>query len=326
MSRYASIVWIVVAALTNSAPAQTGDYLRSNPKFVQPFRDIERPHSASVVRIQCDGKDICLGTIVAADGWILTKVHDLAGKIVCKLNDGRVFEARLVGVHEQHDLALLQVTAKVLQAVRFGDSRNAKAGAWVVSVGLGTGPAAIGVVSVPTRKVHEAYLGVLADASPKGLIILNIGKNSAALKAGLQPKDIILSVNNQKVGDSDHLQQLLAEHNPGDTITLRIRCGGKEQEVTPVLQSREQVGDFRSEFQNRLGSDLSNRRSGYAQILQHDSVLKPSDCGGPLVDLQGRIIGINISRTGRVESWAIPAEIIPPLIVELKSGRLAPKN
>ena len=65
---------------------------------------------------------------------------------------------------------------------------------------------------------------------------------------------------------------------------------------------------------------MSSRRSGYSVILQHDSVLKPSDCGGPLVDLKGRVVGINISRAGRVETWAIPAEIVAPLIAELKSG------
>jgi len=328
--RFLGIVIIGIGLITSSKPAYSqpppSDYLRSHPKFVQIFRDVVQPYAPCIVRVQCDGADTCLGTIVGADGWILAKAHDLTGKITCRLNDGRQFEAKLVGVHEQHDLALLKIAAHQLRVLQFWHSKNAKAGSWVASVGSRPDAATVGVVSVPTRKVHEAYLGVLANSTPKGLIVLGVAQKSAALQAGLRPKDIILHLNSQPVADANQFQQILADLNPGDAIALKIRRGAKQQEIRATLQSREQVGDFRTEFQNRLGSDLSNRRSGYAVILQHDSALKPSDCGGPLVDLQGRVIGINISRAGRVESWAIPAEIVHPLIAELKSGKLAPKE
>jgi S1-C subfamily serine protease len=77
-------------------------------------------------------------------------------------------------------------------------------------------------------------------------------------------------------------------------------------------------------MQNLMGSALSPRRSGYPTILTHDSIVKPADCGGPLVDLDGNVIGINISRAGRTESWAIPTEIIQDVLADLKSGKLAP--
>jgi serine protease Do len=303
------------------AQSNPGEFLRSNPSFVQAFREVVQPVNRSTVRIQCDGKDVCLGTIVAADGWILTKAHDLNGRIRCKLGDGRVFDARIIGVHEPHDLALLRIDAVQLRPIEFADSKSAKPGSWVASVGTGADPAAIGVVSVATRKVNEAYLGVQVDTTLQGLIVTGVMLKSAALKAGLRPKDILLRINQQKIADGDQVQQILAEHKPGDKIILTIRRADREQEIKLTLQSREQAGDFRSEFQNRLGSDLSNRRSGYSVILQHDSVLKPTDCGGPLVDLKGRVIGINISRAGRVETWAIPAEVVQPLIAELKSGK-----
>jgi serine protease Do len=316
---------LIGAPLPTYAQADKAQFLRSNPLFVQSFRDLVQPLASSIARIQCDGKDICLGTIVGADGWILTKAHDLAGKITCKLGDGREFDAKIVGVHELHDLALLKIEAKDLRAIQFSHSKNAKAASWVASVGSGPDAAAVGIVSVPTRKVHEVYLGVLIEPAPLGVLVASVGQKTAAYRAGLRPKDIILHANGQKIGDVDNFQQVLGEMKPGDLLVLKIKRGDREQEIQATLRSREQAGDFRSEFQNRLGSDLSNRRSGYAVILQHDSVLKPTDCGGPLVDLQGRVIGINICRAGRVETWAIPAEVVQASIPELKSGALAPK-
>ena len=70
---------------------------------------------------------------------------------------------------------------------------------------------------------------------------------------------------------------------------------------------------------------MSKKRGGFPVILQHDTVIKPTDCGGPLVDLDGKAVGINIARAGRTESYAIPTEAVLGLIADLKSGKLAPK-
>ena len=316
-----SVLSIIAFVGISPHAADAQEFLRSNPKFMQPFREVVQPHTASVVRVQCDGKDTCLGTIVDAGGWILTKAHDLHGKIVCKLSDGSEWESLRFGSDEGNDLTLLRINAKQLKAIRFADSKSTRAGSWVASVGPGQDPIAVGVVSVPTRKVVEAYLGIGVEESSDGLTVLNIAQQSPALKAGVRPKEIILTLDGHKFTNLEQFLQRLASCRPGETITLSIRRGRMEQELKVTLQSRERAGDFRQEFQNRLGSELSNRRSGYSIILQHDSVVRPNDCGGPLVDLNGRVIGINISRAGRTESWAIPAEAAQPLIAELKRTR-----
>ena len=58
--------------------------------------------------------------------------------------------------------------------------------------------------------------------------------------------------------------------------------------------------------------------------FQHDTTLRPDQCGGPLVGLDGKVMGINIARAGRVVSYAIPADIVATLLADLKSGKLAP--
>ena len=72
-----------------------------------------------------------------------------------------------------------------------------------------------------------------------------------------------------------------------------------------------------------LGGPLSNRRNGFPLAIQHDTVLRPRDCGGPLVDLTGSVVGINIARASRVATFAIPAGTIQSLLPNMMSTGLA---
>ena len=54
-------------------------------------------------------KPKALGTVVAAEGYILTKASELEDDLSCRLKDGRHLNAEMVGVHEEHDLALLKI-------------------------------------------------------------------------------------------------------------------------------------------------------------------------------------------------------------------------
>ena len=330
---------LLLALLLIPAPARAqkapAEFLRTNPKFLQAFRDVAAGPSESTVRVRCDGKDTALGVVVAADGWVLTKAYDLKGKITCRFKRGQEYDAQLVGVHPLHDLALLRVDVNGLTPVEFADSKATKAGSWVASVGLDADPVAVGVVSVPTRAVvtkgppildpaKAPYLGVGLDATEDGVKVVQVMPNSAAAKAGLKADDVILSVAGVKVSEPEEFVQQVGKRKVGETVTLKVRRGDEELDVEATLQSRPVAGSPRAELQNRMGSELSTRRTGYPTILQHDSVVKPTDCGGPLVDLKGRVLGINISRAGRVESWAIPSEVITALLPDLKAGKFPP--
>ena len=49
-------------------------------------------------------------------------------------------------------------------------------------------------------------------------------------------------------------------------------------------------------------------------MIQHDTVLDPGECGGPIIDTSGRAIGINIARAGRVVSYALPSSLVIPAV------------
>jgi serine protease Do len=220
--------------------------------------------------------------------------------------------------------------------VDWRESKAAGVGNWVVAPGPGDAPAAVGVVSVAARSVTArdlpasnnpsgGYLGIeLAESAEVGARIGRVTPDSPAAKAGLKPDDLLVSLAGLAVQDAESLLNAMQQHKAGDVVTIRVKRRGEEVELKATLERRP--GGRRGDFQNRMGSALSERRNGFPTVLQHDAVIRPSDCGGPLVDLDGKVIGINIARAGRTESYAAPTEAVLPLLYDLMSGKLAPKS
>jgi serine protease Do len=81
-----------------------------------------------------------------------------ADEIKVTLQDGRKFDAKLVGSDAKTDLALIKVEADGLPYVAFGDSDKARVGDWVVAIGnpfgLG-GTATAGIVSARGRDINS---------------------------------------------------------------------------------------------------------------------------------------------------------------------------
>ena len=77
------------------------------------------------------------GVIISHDGYIITNNHviDGATKLRVKLNDGRVFDAKVVGKDPNTDIALIKVEADGLPTIQFGSSDALRLGEWVLAIG-----------------------------------------------------------------------------------------------------------------------------------------------------------------------------------------------
>ncbi len=77
------------------------------------------------------------GVVVSEEGYVLTNNHVVAraDEIQVTLEDGRRFEAKVVGTDAATDLAVLKIEADDLVAARLGDSDRLEVGDWVVAVG-----------------------------------------------------------------------------------------------------------------------------------------------------------------------------------------------
>ena len=96
----------------------------------------------------------------------------------------------------------------------------------------------------------------------------------------------------------------------GDPVLLTIERQQKEMNVLTQFS----VSGYDLFHQLDESGELNRRRSGFPAVFAHDGVISPEQCGGPVVDLQGRIVGVNISRAGRHAAYAIPTSVILKLV------------
>jgi serine protease Do len=77
------------------------------------------------------------GFVIREDGYLVTNAHVVADaeRIQVRLTDGRRFDARLIGLDERVDLALLKIDATGLPVAPLGDSNRTRVGEFVLALG-----------------------------------------------------------------------------------------------------------------------------------------------------------------------------------------------
>ena len=106
------------------------------------------------------------GVIISQDGYIVTNNHVIedATKLKVKLNDGRTYEAKLIGTDPTTDVALIKVEGEDLPTLPFGDSDALRLGEWVLAIGSPfdlQSTITAGIVSAKAR-----HLGVITEDFP----------------------------------------------------------------------------------------------------------------------------------------------------------------
>lgn len=118
--------------------------------------------SPSIVEISAkssSGEATGSGVIISEDGEIITNNHVISGASSVKVttNDGKSYDAEVVGTDSKKDLALIKVQgASDLKPASLGDSDNAKIGDDVVAIGSPeglTGTVTSGIISALDRDV-----------------------------------------------------------------------------------------------------------------------------------------------------------------------------
>ena len=275
------------------------------------------------VRVFKDGEQIALGLIVDAAGLVVTKASEIdprQERIMVGTATGLLEEAVPIGRDPKLDLLLLRLPLGDWTPVPLSEAGVTEAGAWVVTAGPDAEPISFGICELDQydsglSMLDRAFLGVQVQRARRdevGATVQRLVAGGAARRAGLQPNDVILSINDSEIRGPSGLIDVLADYRASDIVTITYQRGDSEFDSTVRLGSRvyRPVPDIQMMIEHESGNQVvpvSRRDTGFGQVIQHDSLVRPEQCGGPLVDLDGRFIGMNIARSDRTKTFAIPA-------------------
>ena len=111
-------------------------------------------------------------------------------------------------------------------------------------------------------------------------------------------------------------------------MTLKVRRKGKKLSYAITLGSRRQaLGEDAPEDSNDLISGgFSKRRDDFPMVLQHDTPSRHTLMGGPLLNLKGELIGMNIARVNRAENYALPISVVQESVQRILKNAPQPER
>ena len=187
--------------------------------------------------------------------------------------------------------------------------------------------------AVPREQVQRSLgSGVIVD--PAGLIVTNyhVIEGASEVKVALADK-------------REFDAQIVLKDQRSDLAVLRIKVGNERFSSLDFGNSDEvQVGDVVLAIGDPFGvgqtvthgivSALARTQVGisdYQFFIQTDAAINPGNSGGALVDLKGRLIGINTaiySRSGGSQGigFAIPANMVRVVVTSARGGSAAVKR
>jgi len=302
------------------------DQFRSGEEMLRVFAPVSASARNSIVKFRVDGKTVALGAIVDTNGLALTKASELKkGKLTCWLASDKEVDAELISADQEDDVALVRVHAQGLKPIQW-ETDSVYVGQWAITPGIAKTPHAVGIISALPRRIRpeRAFIGIQFDEKSSVPKVDRLMAGFGAEKAGLKRGDVILAVNSATVTNSRQVVEIIRELREGPTVNLRVQGAEEEFEARVQLMvprdDQLERGLFPQQRFNRLRGEVSQRAEGFEEAIEHDTVLQPWLCGGPLMNLEGKAIGLNIARAGRVSTYALPAKLVKRILDNLKAS------
>jgi serine protease Do len=261
--------------------------------------------------------------IAIGDGKLLTKASEvLAGQALFTANREKVaLVAKVVGTYPEYDLAVLKVPGLTAEAARWGDAETLEEGAFLAAVRSDGEAQAMGVLSVKERSLKtldQGFLGIQMDIAEAGagVRVQAVVRGSAAEEVGIRAGDIITIIEGENVRGFYELSTRLRRLERGGQPEIEFLRANKTFKVKPTLKGREidEGASRRLERMDRMSGTQSRVRGDFGNVIQSDMELESKDAGLPVVDLEGRIVGMVIARAGRISTLILPGDDIAKVL------------
>ncbi len=202
------------------------------------------------------------GFIVTADGTVLTNAHVVADadEVIVKLNDKREFKARLLGMDQASDVAVLKIDASNLPTVRIGNAKTSQVGEWVLAIGSPYGfesSASAGIISAKSRSLPDgSYVPFLQTD-----VAVNPGNSGGPL---FNMRGEVIGINSQIYSRSGGYQGL------SFAIPIEVAMNVERQIVTHGKVERGRLGVAIQEIDQSLADSFGLARPSGALVSSVD--------------------------------------------------------
>lgn len=299
------------------------DQRRNGDETLEAFGESSKASLSSTVRLIRNDRPLALGTIVSKQGLILTKASVCIGAQKAILADGTTYKVRIKGRDKDTDLALLKIKgATDLTPVSWAKEEDLKEGSWLVSADPALKRLKVGVVGAKSREIERigGVIGVILGRDGEevgGVMIERVMERSAGAAAGLKKGDVVTSVEGTTVTSREKVIELVGANDPGEVVAIRVKRGEDSLPFRVTLGHRSVTFDM-FDRNARMSGPVSKRKDNFPMIIQHDVSLPPTAMGGPVLDLNGKAVGVNVARVDRVTTFALPAKFVREALEKLR--------
>ncbi|MFN7662322.1 MAG: trypsin-like peptidase domain-containing protein [Alphaproteobacteria bacterium] len=106
-------------------------------------------------------------------------------------------------------------------------------------------------------RVRRAWIGLMVQGvtaeiaenlnlkKPEGALVVTVTDNGPAKEAGIQPRDIILKINNKKIKDSPDVSRTIGQLGVGETVSIHLWREGSHKNISVKLQEFQSHEDYK---------------------------------------------------------------------------------
>ena len=265
------------------------------------------------------------GIVVSEDGYILVKSSELEGRddLAVRVGETKYSDVKVIATDPHWDIALLKVEAHGLSPVVWAKSSDLDQGSWVVANGASSRSLRrvnIGIISAKIREVKggaPVVIGVSFKPVKDSLEIHVVTPDTGAERAGLKVGDVLKKFGGDAVTSREALIERVRDFMAGEKVAIEFERNGELLQVDVELMSRGEAYKEKKSRNDEMSGSYSKRRDSFPRVLQTDIPFSARNIGGPLLNLDGECVGMNIARANRAESFAIPVEDVREVLSQL---------
>ncbi len=162
---------------------------------------------------------------------------------------------------------------------------------------LRTGKVVRGYLGVMVRNIDQEMQEAFDLPSRDGAFIEQVVADHAGAKGGLEPGDVVTSVNGTAISTTRELIDLVSAQPPGAKVTLDVIRKGKRTVVNVVLEERESQADATTPVESEEVADQLSERVGV-------SVAELTDRSRQMYGVERDVEGVVITRVKSVSPAA----------------------